>query len=282
MQLEHTRTLYHRNFAYWKNDEIIGRHLREYGEYQQKEINLLAGLLDRIDAKQKVVWDIGANIGVHTMAFSKHCAFVCSWEANPQNYKLLRLNTQGKLAPNVKVHNVAISNGEKDKLLIQDFDDSITDNKGELAIVESGGVEVQARTLDSYLMNYPLPTLVKIDVEGHELEVLQGARAMLQTVKPILYIETQSNDSYSKHIKFLQDNDYRMWWFACPNYNRDNVKKNKDNFCGNTVICSMLAFHKDVNGLNNIELQEVKSVDDHWTYFDWDYDTGLTRAKKND
>ena len=282
MQLEHTRTLYHRNFAFWKNDEIIGRHLREYGEYQQKEINLLVGLLDRIDAKQKVVWDIGANIGVHTMAFSKHCAFVCSWEANPQNFKLLRLNTQGKLAPNVKVHNVAISNGEKDKLLIQDFDDSILDNKGELSIVESGGVEIEARTLDSYLMNYPLPTMVKIDVEGHELEVLQGAKAMLKTVKPILYIETQSNDSYNKHIKFLQDNDYRMWWFACPNYNRDNVNKNKENFCGNTVICSMLAFHKDVNGLNNIELQEVNSVDDHWSYFDWDYDTGLTRAKKND
>jgi len=129
MQLEHTRTLYHRNFAYWKNDEIIGRHLREYGEYQQKEINLLVGLLDRVDAKQKVVWDIGANIGVHTMAFSKHCAFVCSWEANPQNFKLLRLNTQGKLAPNVKVHNIAISNGEKDKLLIQDFDDSIQTTK---------------------------------------------------------------------------------------------------------------------------------------------------------
>ena len=41
MQLEHTRTRYHRNFAYWKNDEVIGKNLREYGEYQQKEIDLL-------------------------------------------------------------------------------------------------------------------------------------------------------------------------------------------------------------------------------------------------
>ena len=169
MHLGSAKTRHSRNFTYIKGT-VEATHLETYGEYQQKEINLLVGLLDRIDAKQKVVWDIGANIGVHTIAFSKHSSFVCSWEANPQNFKLLRLNTQGKLAPNVKVHNVAISNGE-------------------LSIIESVGVEIEARTLDSYLMNYPLPSLVKIDVEGHELEVLQGARVMLQTVKPILYME---------------------------------------------------------------------------------------------
>lgn len=282
MQLEHTKTRYHKNFVYWKNDEVIGRHLREYGEYQQKEIDLLTGLLDRVDVKQKVVWDIGANIGVHTIAFSKHSAFVCSWEANPQNYKLLRLNTQGKLAPNVKVHNVAISNGTKDKLQIQDFDENFLDNKGELTVVDTGGVEVESRTLDSYLMNYPIPTMIKIDVEGHELEVLQGATTMLKTVKPILYFETNDTSSYKNHIELLQDNDYRMWWFACPNYNQDNYNKNTTNVWGRTVICSILAIHKDVNGLNNIELPEVTNVDDHWNYFDWDYDTGLTRAKKND
>jgi len=280
MQLEHTRTRYHQNFAYWKNDEVIGKNLREYGEYQQKEIDLLIGLLNSVNSKQKVVWDIGANIGVHTSAFSKHSTFVCSWEANPQNFKLLRMNTQGKLAPNVKVHNVAISNGKKDTIQIQDFDQSKSSNKGELSIVEKGGVEISARSIDSYMMNYPLPSLIKIDVEGHELEVLQGALVMLKTVKPILYFETADKGSYAEHIKFLKDLDYRMWWFACPNFNKNNYNKNDNNIWGRSVICSILAMHKDVVGLNNIELQEVVDADDHWLKMDWDYDTGLTRAIK--
>jgi len=282
MQLEHTRTRYHRNLAYWKNDEVIGKNLREYGEYQQKEIDLLVGLLNSVNSKQKVVWDIGANIGVHTSAFSKHSTFVCSWEANPQNFKLLRMNTQGKLAPNVKVHNVAISNGKKDTIQIQDFDQSKSSNKGELSIVEKGGVEISARSIDSYMMNYPLPSLIKIDVEGHELEVLQGALVMLKTVKPILYFETADKGSYAEHIKFLKDLDYRMWWFACPNFNKNNYNKNDNNIWGRSVICSILAMHKDVVGLNTIELQEVVDADDHWLKMDWDYDTGLTRAIKND
>lgn len=282
MQLEHTRTRYHQNFAYWKNDEVIGKNLREYGEYQQKEIDLLIGLLNSVNSKQKVVWDIGANIGVHTSAFSKHSTFVCSWEANPQNFKLLRMNTQGKLAPNVKVHNVAISNGKKDTIQIQDFDQSKSSNKGELSIVEKGGVEISARSIDSYMMNYPLPSLIKIDVEGHELEVLQGALVMLKTVKPILYFETADKGSYAEHIKFLKDLDYRMWWFACPNFNKNNYNKNDNNIWGRSVICSILAMHKDVVGLNTIELQEVVDADDHWLKMDWDYDTGLTRAIKND
>jgi len=280
MQLEHTRTRYHQNFAYWKNDEVIGKNLREYGEYQQKEIDLLIGLLNSVNSKQKVVWDIGANIGVHTSAFSKHSTFVCSWEANPQNFKLLRMNTQGKLAPNVKVHNVAISNGKKDTIQIQDFDQSKSSNKGELSIVEKGGVEISARSIDSYMMNYPLPSLIKIDVEGHELEVLQGALVMLKTVKPILYFETADKGSYAEHIKFLKDLDYRMWWFACPNFNKNNYNKNDNNIWGRSVICSILAMHKDVVGLNTIELQEVVDADDHWLKMDWDYDTGLTRAIK--
>ena len=280
MQLEHTRTRYHQNFAYWKNDEVIGKNLREYGEYQQKEIDLLVGLLNSVNSKQKVVWDIGANIGVHTSAFSKHSTFVCSWEANPQNFKLLRMNTQGKLAPNVKVHNVAISNGKKDTIQIQDFDQSKSSNKGELSIVEKGGVEISARSIDSYMMNYPLPSLIKIDVEGHELEVLQGALVMLKTVKPILYFETADKGSYAEHIKFLKDLDYRMWWFACPNFNKNNYNKNDNNIWGRSVICSILAMHKDVVGLNTIELQEVVDADDHWLKMDWDYDTGLTRAIK--
>ena len=101
MQLKHTKTRYSDNFAYHANDSVIGMQLTQYGEYQQKEINLLSNLLKQDDNTDTVVWEVGANIGTHAMAFSKVAKQVVCWEANPQHFAVLKLNTKGKLAPNV-------------------------------------------------------------------------------------------------------------------------------------------------------------------------------------
>ena len=45
MQLKHTKTRYSDNFAYHANDSVIGEQLTQYGEYQQREINLLSNLI---------------------------------------------------------------------------------------------------------------------------------------------------------------------------------------------------------------------------------------------
>ena len=45
---EYTKTRYHKNFVYYKNDEIIGASLREYGEYAQTEVNFLLDIIDII------------------------------------------------------------------------------------------------------------------------------------------------------------------------------------------------------------------------------------------
>ena len=76
-------------------------HLESYGEYKQKEINLLSGLLSS-NVGECVVYDVGAGIGIHTLALSK-MAKVVAFEHDQEKLKCLSMKTKGKLAPNVKV-----------------------------------------------------------------------------------------------------------------------------------------------------------------------------------
>jgi FkbM family methyltransferase len=134
--------------------------LNDYGEYQQKEIDMLLGILSNNVKNNIIVYDIGANIGYHTLAFSKHVRHVYSWEASPQNYKLLKMNTQGKIASNVTTFNTAIHNRETDAICIEEFDPSTTGNFGAVRVGVKG-VGIQARFLDSYINEIVPPTCIK-------------------------------------------------------------------------------------------------------------------------
>tara|TARA_R110002094_G_scaffold73382_1_gene81344 strand:- start:231 stop:731 length:501 start_codon:yes stop_codon:yes gene_type:complete len=100
MQLGTVKTRYSKKFSYIKDtDEAV--HLENYGEYKQKEINLLALLLSN-NVGDTFVYDVGAGIGTRTVALSKMAA-VIAFEHNEDKLKVLKMNTQGKIAPNVMI-----------------------------------------------------------------------------------------------------------------------------------------------------------------------------------
>ena len=63
-----TKQCKHGVFSFFKNDTIIGKSLDLYGEYAEYEFMLLNNLI----APDHIVIDVGANIGLHTVWFSKH------------------------------------------------------------------------------------------------------------------------------------------------------------------------------------------------------------------
>jgi len=139
--------------------------------------------------KGMTVVDIGANIGYYTLLAAKRIGVrgqVISFEPDPFNYKRLVENVQMNGWNNVKAFQLAVSdfNGEK-KLNIPKLGRS-----GSTFVIRSNianSITVNTISLDSFLRDSP--DLIKIDVEGAELEVLRGMRNILAIGKVKLICE---------------------------------------------------------------------------------------------
>ena len=227
-----TRTRYHTNFSYFVNDEMIGSSLQRYGEYQQLELEFLLSIL----TPDSVVYDVGANIGYHTTAFASRVQQVISFEPNPQNFALLQQNT----ADNERItrYQAAVSNIQGTGY-INDFDPAVYGNFGHMTMSTSG-IPVPCMTLDS--VNHAPPDLIKIDVEGHEYEVLQGGIHLLKSRRPVVYYEAIETPNLGEIYRMLTALDYRLYWLCIRNYNPGNFLNQQENIYLDSALMSILAW----------------------------------------
>lgn len=235
--IEHTATRYHPRFAYYSQDAIIGASLREYGEYAQPEVDLLLSVLATITCSPRVVYDVGGNIGYHTTAFaSVSDTQVHAFEPNPLNYAMLRENTN-HLA-HVHLHRMAVAD-YTGHIQVETFDPAESSNFGEIHVGVTGGITMPCSRLDD--LDLPPADLIKIDVEGFEWEVLQGATRVLQR-RPVVYYEAMTLRNFDKIYHMMTDLDYKLVWATIRNYNAHNLKKNPHNMFGSTAIFNVLAW----------------------------------------
>lgn len=131
--------------------------------------------------------DIGANIGNHTVYFSKHFKEVLSFEPQQRTFKLLQLNCLH--LPNVKLFNYGLSEKpEKVEFKIHKM------NFG-----NAKQSEKKANEKDYFIENVELQphkfqskevvSVIKIDVEGNECDVLNSLKEKINSNKPILLFE---------------------------------------------------------------------------------------------
>lgn len=78
-------------------------------------------------------------------------------------------------------------------------------------------LDVPCTTLDDFARAHPPPSLVKIDVEGAETEVLNGAVELCRDVRPPLLIEVHDPVNSSQVQEWLQQHKYRLKWIEDPN-----------------------------------------------------------------
>jgi hypothetical protein len=123
----------------------------------------------------------------------------------------------------------------------------------------AGGEPVNVIRLDGLRLEHC--HFIKIDVEGMELLVLQGASALIERFKPILYVENdraQKSDALIKHLAAI---GYRLHWHTPPLFNPQNFLKNPKNNFGNIVSANMLCLHRDghrtVGNLRPVALSEL-------------------------
>jgi len=156
----------------------------------------------------KVVYDVGAFHGLLTIYCARVARAVVAWEPNGRNRQRLVENVLLNRFSNVTVRPYGLSS--KSARAEMRFD-PLMPGMASLDFGVAAGVEhenVELRTLDSEEGIEP-PDLIKIDVEGFELEVLEGATTTLRT-GPDLYLEMHGADAEDKRRRVLAITDH-LW-----------------------------------------------------------------------
>lgn len=132
-----------------------------------------------------VVADIGANIGNHTVFFSliAGAAEVHAFEPMRTTFRTLTRNVEINRLSGAHLHNVALGTREATASVAEFKQADIGASR--IAVDASGRYPV--RSLDSFAL--PRLDFAKIDVEGHAIEVLDGARETLARCRPVIWVE---------------------------------------------------------------------------------------------
>jgi FkbM family methyltransferase len=153
----------------------------------------LQEVLPELLTADSVVWDVGAATGFHTLIMARAVGSegrVVAFEPLPENLVLLRANISLNGFENVIVIEQALSDRARRGVLVPEGDDEVSIALAEPGYAE-GGTEIDVTTADTLLLegDVPAPSVIKIDVEGAEIELLQGAREILKRHKPVLVVE---------------------------------------------------------------------------------------------
>jgi FkbM family methyltransferase len=152
----------------------------------EAEIRLVPSLVDR----RRIALDVGANKGVWAEVMRRYAAHVHAFEPNPKIFRELRRSAHR----DVTAHRLALSNRSgRFELHIPIGRRGYSNQGGTLnerkAAISYGSVAVETRRLDE--MNFGDIGFIKIDVEGHEMAVLEGAESTLRRCRPNLIIEIE-------------------------------------------------------------------------------------------
>ena len=154
--------------------------------------------------------DVGANVGKYAIQLSPAFAKVIAYEPLPENLETLKKNIELNNITNVIVREVAVGSKRGKAYLTRAYAQSRIVDKP-----EDNTIEVEIVTLDEDLENVDRPiSLIKVDVEGFELEVVKGAIGITKRYKPIWVIEhngywhKHEDPNHVKIAKILVSNGY--------------------------------------------------------------------------
>ncbi len=196
---EKFKKIYKNEFVYFFND-TIAKEINIHGIYEHEEIKIISKI---IRSRGNII-DIGANIGNHSIAFSKISKKVYSFEAHPRTFEILKFNT--KEYDNIKIFNLGISN--KKGFLF--FNNSKSSNIGGKRLGKTGSIKSKINKLDNVIKLDDKIKLIKIDIEGHEYEALEGMKKLLNNNKSLILLEfcEESISKRRKIINFLKKEEY--------------------------------------------------------------------------
>ena len=136
------------------------------------------------------IFDAGANLGIFSIyvAVKYPDSIIYAFEPTPTTFSALKENV--KYYPNIKVFNYALGEAEGNSSII------VMPNSGSNHIGE-GGIPVKIKTIDS--TNFKIDFL-KIDVEGYEANVLNGAKETIRKYKPVIVMSAYHKENDKEEL----------------------------------------------------------------------------------
>lgn len=219
------------------NDKGISHWLIKNYIWEEHILNLIFKYI-RPDS---TIIDIGANMGTHTIGITKHIlekastkgTKIIAFEPQPFIYSLLQHNMLHYEDPKIEIelHPCGLSNKETTIFMSMPNYEEVENPGGyglewnETYTEELTKVEV--RTLDSF--NLSNVSFIKIDVEGHENQVLNGAQETIRQSKPVMIIEilggVHIENASDKELMYINETikniellNYSVELISCSDY----------------------------------------------------------------
>ena len=184
-----------------------------------KELNLIK-ILSR--DKSTFIFDCGSNFGFYSLylASLNENNQVIAFEASPKTYQELKKNIEENEFKNIQCHNLALTNNDNQTLTF--FESS---NDWESSLIESNfnnktKTTISSAKLDSFedrIEKKNQHIVIKLDVEGYEMQVLDGAKKIIEKYSPIIilefsiFIDKDNKFNYDYLKNFLVQYDYLIF-----------------------------------------------------------------------
>ena len=205
-----------------------------------KDYDQEIGLLDKVINKKLESIDVGVYRGVYSYQMSKLSSHVHSFEPNPLIYPYLEKNLK-RIISNMTLYNMALSDKseivdlkvpKRFKVLIEkNYEEAFKlglatiHKENSLGKNQFSMFKVKAEKLDNIIQKRKIG-FIKIDVEGHERNVLIGAEMIIKKYKPNLLVEIEerhTNEKIENILGFINDFGYKS--FFSDGYNLIETKK---------------------------------------------------------
>jgi FkbM family methyltransferase len=232
----------------------IGKCFDLYGQYSESEVSMMRAFL----REGSTVIDVGANIGDLTLPLSKivgDTGRIYAVESHPEAFNILCANLALNGVRNTKPMNVFIATSAEA--------DTGSAAWGEFAYV-SQRWSPQFLALDS--LDLSACDLIKVDVDGKELEVLRSGEMQIERHRPILYFENDIREASADLLSFAMEKlGYELYWHPAPIFEPENFFGNPVNQWAPRNIASLMVL--GVPSERHLEvpnLRRVRSRDDWW------------------
>jgi len=184
-------------------------------------------IIERYSDKTKDAIDVGVYRGVYSYKLSEYFNTVHSFEPNPLLYPYLEKNLN-KIIKNIKLYNIALSdnNDETELKLPLRTKSMFKDNIEELfqlgaatmhpdnKIEKYKKIPIKTKKLDDIELENEVG-FIKIDVEGHEKNVIMGGKSLIYKNKPVMLVEIEkrhTNRPIIETINFIKELSYKCFY----------------------------------------------------------------------